>query len=116
MLNIEKISKYIINESLSGNITRSTSIELIKELLSTKNQRKDIAVIGMALKFPQANSKEEFWDNIAKGKNCINKFPEKRKKDTEELLDESLKSDKGEFQYAPGAYLDEIDKFDYHFH
>lgn len=31
----------------------------------------DIAVIGMALKFPQADSVEEFWNNLVNGKDCI---------------------------------------------
>ncbi len=31
----------------------------------------DIAVIGMAVKFPQADSADEFWNNLAAGKDCI---------------------------------------------
>lgn len=31
----------------------------------------DIAVIGMAMKFPQADSADEFWNNLATGKDCI---------------------------------------------
>lgn len=31
----------------------------------------DIAIVGMAGRFPQANSIEEFWDNLIQGKDCI---------------------------------------------
>lgn len=33
-----------------------------------------IAIIGMALKFPKASSPEEFWNNIYRGRNCIENF------------------------------------------
>ena len=34
-----------------------------------------IAVIGMAGRFPQAHNLQEFWENIAHGKNCITQVP-----------------------------------------
>jgi acyl transferase domain-containing protein/enoyl-CoA hydratase/carnithine racemase/acyl carrier protein len=37
-----------------------------------------IAVIGMAGQFPQAKNLEEFWQNIAQGKNCISRIPSDR--------------------------------------
>jgi acyl transferase domain-containing protein/enoyl-CoA hydratase/carnithine racemase/acyl carrier protein/NAD(P)-dependent dehydrogenase (short-subunit alcohol dehydrogenase family)/SAM-dependent methyltransferase/ribosomal protein S18 acetylase RimI-like enzyme len=37
-----------------------------------------IAVIGMAGQFPEAGNVEEYWQNIARGKNCIREIPQKR--------------------------------------
>jgi enoyl-CoA hydratase/carnithine racemase/acyl carrier protein len=37
-----------------------------------------IAVIGMAGQFPQAKNLEEFWRNIAEGRNCITEVPQRR--------------------------------------
>ena len=37
-----------------------------------------IAVIGMAGQFPQARNLEEFWQNIAEGRNCITQIPHDR--------------------------------------
>jgi acyl transferase domain-containing protein/enoyl-CoA hydratase/carnithine racemase/acyl carrier protein/SAM-dependent methyltransferase/ribosomal protein S18 acetylase RimI-like enzyme len=37
-----------------------------------------IAVIGMAGQFPQARNVEEFWQNIAGGRNCITEVPRPR--------------------------------------
>jgi acyl transferase domain-containing protein/enoyl-CoA hydratase/carnithine racemase/acyl carrier protein len=42
------------------------------------HQLAPIAVIGMAGQFPQANNLDEFWENIAEGKNCISRIPESR--------------------------------------
>ncbi len=42
------------------------------------NQSQPIAVIGAAGQFPQAKNLEEFWQNIAQGKNCVNEIPHKR--------------------------------------
>ncbi len=37
-----------------------------------------IAVIGIGCKFPGAADKEEFWDNLRKGKNHIKEVPDSR--------------------------------------
>jgi acyl transferase domain-containing protein/enoyl-CoA hydratase/carnithine racemase/acyl carrier protein/SAM-dependent methyltransferase len=37
-----------------------------------------IAVIGMAGQFPQARNLDEFWQNIAEGRNCITEVPRGR--------------------------------------
>src|SRR6266498_923953 len=37
-----------------------------------------IALIGMAGQFPQAKNLEEFWQNIAEGRNCITQVPSHR--------------------------------------
>jgi acyl transferase domain-containing protein/enoyl-CoA hydratase/carnithine racemase/acyl carrier protein len=37
-----------------------------------------VAIIGMAGQFPQANDIDEFWQNIAMGKNCIGRVPPER--------------------------------------
>ncbi|MBN2535916.1 MAG: hypothetical protein JXB88_23760 [Spirochaetales bacterium] len=82
---------------------------VIKELSS-----KDIAVIGIALKMPLADTVDEFWDNLAAGKDCIMEFPETRKKDADSYM-RFIDNKKGEYQYDIASYLDEIDKFDYSF-
>ncbi len=41
---------------------------------------KDIAIIGIAGKWPLANNVEEYWENIKNGKDCIQNFPYSRKK------------------------------------
>ncbi|MDG1891294.1 MAG: SDR family NAD(P)-dependent oxidoreductase, partial [Verrucomicrobiota bacterium] len=40
------------------------------------DQGDDIAIIGMAARFPNADSIDEFWENLRSGKNCIREVPE----------------------------------------
>jgi hypothetical protein len=39
------------------------------------NQREEIAVIGMACRFPQADTLEQFWQLISNGKMALSKVP-----------------------------------------
>jgi acyl transferase domain-containing protein/acyl carrier protein len=66
----------------------------------------DIAIIGMAGRFPQANNLDEFYEILRTGKDCIREVSARRKHAT--LID-SVK------EYLPCSYLDDIDKFDYSF-
>ncbi|MBV9493056.1 MAG: SDR family NAD(P)-dependent oxidoreductase, partial [Acidobacteria bacterium] len=40
--------------------------------------RQAIAIVGMAGQFPQARNLDEFWQNLAEGKNCISEIPADR--------------------------------------
>ena len=74
----------------------------------------DIAIIGMAVKFPEAENLEDFWNLMKDGKDLIKDFPTLRRKDIENYLT-FLGIPKSEIKFQKGAYLKEIDKFDYKF-
>jgi acyl transferase domain-containing protein/cation diffusion facilitator CzcD-associated flavoprotein CzcO/acyl carrier protein/SAM-dependent methyltransferase len=57
---------------------RKQGILSVPSINSLTFQAKPIAVIGMAGQFPQANNLEEFWNNIAEGKNCISQISKDR--------------------------------------
>ncbi len=38
-----------------------------------------VAITGIALRFPHANSREEFWDNLCSKKDCISKISARRR-------------------------------------
>ena len=42
-----------------------------------------IVIVGMACRFPEANNKEEYWDNLLAAKNCITEANRWSKKDGE---------------------------------
>lgn len=73
---------------------------------------KEIAIIGMSAKFPFADNIEAYWQNIASGLDCIGEFPNHRRQDTDSYLDYLGNVDRNYFR---GAYLSEIDMFDYSF-
>ncbi|RYP63076.1 hypothetical protein DL770_009464 [Monosporascus sp. CRB-9-2] len=66
-----------------------------------------VAIIGMACRYPEADSLEDFWDLINTGKCVIRQWPEERFKPSE-----LLREPKGPFW---GGYLRESDMFDHRF-
>ncbi|WP_421845184.1 SDR family NAD(P)-dependent oxidoreductase [Mycobacterium sp.] len=61
-----------------------------------------IAIVGVAGRFPQADSPSEFWTNLRSGTNCVRQFPEDR-------LALLPSHQRGEWY---GGFLEDIDKFD----
>ncbi|CAM4477235.1 type I polyketide synthase [Paenibacillus xylanexedens] len=84
------------------------------ELDITTYNRHDIAVIGIGAKLPTGESLDEFWKMLDYGIDCIRELPNHRKGQ----LDQYLLHKQGSLEhvrYLNGAYLDEIDEFDYSF-
>lgn len=70
----------------------------------------DVAIIGVAGRYPQARNLQEFWKNLRDGKNCITEIPQDR-------WDHSLYFDKdknkpGKTYSKWGGFLDGVDEFD----
>lgn len=74
----------------------------------------DIAIIGIALKLPMADTAEEFWSNLRMGIDCIREIPDSRKQDTDNYF-RFLGKDPSTVCYSEAAYIEGIDKFDYNF-
>ncbi|WP_342552913.1 SDR family NAD(P)-dependent oxidoreductase [Paenibacillus sp. FSL R7-0652] len=76
-----------------------------------------IAIIGIAAEMPMADTAQQYWDNVVNGVDCTVDFPDARKKDMDAYhrwMNARLGSDK-EVQYLQGAFLDNIDQFDYQY-
>ncbi|HEX4714908.1 MAG TPA: beta-ketoacyl synthase N-terminal-like domain-containing protein, partial [Ktedonobacteraceae bacterium] len=73
-----KISK-VANQKLTSlrnrGILRSNSVAPASSGQPVGSSLQPIAVIGMAGQFPQARNLEEFWQNLAQGRNCISLIP-----------------------------------------
>lgn len=80
----------------------------------TKISDNDIAIVGISVKFPQISTLDEFRKALQEGIQCVSSCPEQRKGDIEDYLN-YCNSEMSERIYKQAAYLDEIDKFDYHF-
>lgn len=75
-----------------------------------KRINKDIAIIGMACKFPGAQNYREFWNNLKEGKSSISEIPQERW-DWREY--ESYTEDNREiFVSKWGGFIDHVDAFD----
>ena len=73
----------------------------------------DIAIIGMAGRYPMARDNDEFWQNLLAGRDCIIEVPADRWDHQQYLSDDP---DEPGTTYARwGGFLDDVDKFDARF-
>ncbi len=112
MSNVASISRFVLENVKSGALSKDIALNLLKELNTINEEKKsmDIAIIGIACKYPNAKNKDEFWSNITNGVNSVRKFPEERRKDIEPFFFKT-KGPADSF-YFQGGFLDDIDKFD----
>jgi len=100
-------------ETLVAKITESTkTAQSYLNHYSSKNtpQYEPIAIIGMACRFPQANTPDEFWQLLESGRDAITEVPSDRWN-----IDEYYDSDptaEGKTNTRHGAFIDGIDAFD----
>ncbi|MEJ2445685.1 MAG: polyketide synthase, partial [Exilibacterium sp.] len=73
----------------------------------------DIAVVGMAGRFPDAKNVEEFWANLVGGKNSIKEVPQDRWC-WREFWGDPL-NEEGKTNSKWGSFLTDVDKFDAQF-
>jgi acyl transferase domain-containing protein/NADPH:quinone reductase-like Zn-dependent oxidoreductase/NAD(P)-dependent dehydrogenase (short-subunit alcohol dehydrogenase family)/acyl carrier protein len=78
--------------------------------LDLADQDRDIAIVGMAGRFPQANNIDEFFENLKLGTVCITEPPSRRWSFGE--LYNPDRNAKGVSYSKWGGFLDEIDRFD----
>ncbi|WP_459212978.1 SDR family NAD(P)-dependent oxidoreductase [Aquimarina rhabdastrellae] len=104
LFSVEDITSYILSDNDSHNQKENNKI--IKKEESFSNSE-DIAIIGVSLKVPGANNKEEFWENLVNGNTHITKTPKERW-DWPENID--INGIHKGINY--GGYIKGIDKFD----
>ncbi len=78
--------------------------------LHTRPKGRDIAVIGLAGRYPGASNLAQFWDNIASGRHHFTPVPADRWPHSEIYFPEREVLGKSTIQ--TGGFLDDIDKFD----
>ncbi|BCJ94415.1 hypothetical protein acsn021_19840 [Anaerocolumna cellulosilytica] len=92
-------------------VTVYKSMEAISKV--PDNKKEDIAIIGMALRFPGADSPEAFWENLSEGKHAIHAGLDTRWKKEDICRQFSIEVDKLDKVYTcVGGYLEEVDTFD----
>ncbi|EMS73662.1 SDR family NAD(P)-dependent oxidoreductase [Ruminiclostridium cellobioparum] len=123
---MESVKSYILKEFESKKLTQEETKKMLTELMekaAPETVHEDIAIIGMACKFPDANNVDEYWSNLKSGVNSI-KEPSKQRRDqsvqyyknkifTKYMLDMVISDDTDlDDKFSKGGYLNEIDKFD----
>jgi acyl transferase domain-containing protein len=122
------LKNFILQQVAKQAITQAEAKQYLLELNGSaetskaENSSNDIAIVGMAGKFPKAENADEFWDLLRRGINCIDDYPEARRKDfehilrnphyTEFLIGDAIKREDIPHAHARAGYLNFIDKFD----
>ncbi|WP_304364761.1 SDR family NAD(P)-dependent oxidoreductase [Brevibacillus dissolubilis] len=76
-------------------------------------RNEDIAIIGISGKYPQANTLDEFWDNLKNGKDSVTEIPKDRWDADDYFNPDPDEASKNGQMYAKwGGFLDDVDKFD----
>ena len=96
-------------EGLETYLSQSTNKITIR-----KQDKTGIAVIGMSVRMPGADSVEEFWEELKNGKDCMGILPKHRQKDALDFC-RSRKYGPKTTKFEEGGFLNQIDQFDYEF-
>ena len=72
--------------------------------------QEEIAIIGLAGKYPGADNTEEFWEVLREGKDCITEIPKERW-DYSQYFDEN-KNAVGKTYTKWGGFINGVDEFD----
>src|SRR5581483_1230789 len=76
----------------------------------TRIKQNDIAVIGIACRFPQAATYEEYWENLQLGRSCIEEVPASRWNWKTYWGDPLTEKNKTNSKW--GGFLSNVDSFD----
>ncbi|KTC78096.1 type I polyketide synthase [Legionella brunensis] len=104
-LQVSNIITYPTIHKLSRYLDGDIEAPVVKEIKAVTSQ--DIAIIGMACRFPNANSLDEYWQNLAEGKDCLTRFSPEKLKNPNKIWDKNFVPVRG--------ILTDIDKFDANF-
>ncbi|HEX8619631.1 MAG TPA: SDR family NAD(P)-dependent oxidoreductase, partial [Thermoanaerobaculia bacterium] len=72
--------------------------------------RKDIAIVGLAGRYPQAANLQEFWRNLQNGRDCITEIPAERW--DHDLYFNADPATAGKTYSKWGGFIEHVDKFD----
>ncbi|MGK5507745.1 SDR family NAD(P)-dependent oxidoreductase [Brevibacillus formosus] len=100
----------------AGSAVRKAKSRRFLQVLDTEAERpeapsrQDVAIIGLAGRYPQAEDVWEFWTRLKEGKNCITEVPKDRWNWQEFFSEE--KGKRGYMYTKWGGFIDDMDKFD----
>ncbi|MGB8956712.1 MAG: polyketide synthase, partial [Tumebacillaceae bacterium] len=76
----------------------------------TIERKQEIAIIGMACRFPDANSPEQYWQNLIAGRNSIKEIPPDRWNWQAYWGNPQKEDNKTNSKW--GGFIEDVDKFD----
>ncbi|PCI22108.1 MAG: hypothetical protein COB67_13620, partial [SAR324 cluster bacterium] len=113
ILNINETGRVADNTLHKPDLIRNSSHRPRYTSLAKANpviEALDMAIIGLAGRYPQARNIEEFWNNLRQGKDCISEVPEDRW-NWREYYTEDRNQPVAHYSKW-GGFIEDMDKFD----
>jgi len=107
ILPVTKLYQFPTVAEIAKFLNKNPTESKLKQENNTSDNSRDIAIIGMAAKFPGANTIEEFWNLLVEGRESTTFFSEP---DLDKSIPDYLRSDSS-YVKARGIITD-ADKFD----
>src|SRR5260370_34951078 len=99
-----KLARYFSSSEMVMAKDASNETGLSQIVVNRKRrQPHDIAIVGMAGRYPKANNLSEMWENLMQGKDCIEDIPADR-------YERRLQF--GSIVRYRGGFIEDVDKFD----
>jgi acyl transferase domain-containing protein len=99
-----------INRKQRSRFARTAALSAAKPGTFVPKVPGPIAIVGMSGRFPMAADVDEFWRNLAEGKDCITEIPEDRWDWREYYGDPTKEANKTNVKW--GGFIDGVDEFD----
>lgn len=110
----QKVSMAVPEQKLQKENKAVTKNRFSEKCILSEHQssvnKEDIAIIGLAGHYPEAESLDEFWINICNGKDCISEVPEERW--NHQKYFDTDKNKKGKTYTKWGGFLKDVACFD----
>ncbi|MCB0190965.1 MAG: SDR family NAD(P)-dependent oxidoreductase, partial [Anaerolineae bacterium] len=92
------------------NSSRQRWLQHTGERAAALNNSKDIAIVGLSGRYPQAETLTEFWQNLKTGRDCISEIPAERW--DRRRYDKANQHKPGQSTSKWGGFMADVDKFD----
>ncbi len=118
-----QLARFFTKASSPGPVRRNSSVDpsgwnmltplpLMSQGRRGLRTREDIAIIGLAGRYPRANDLRAFWEILKSGADCVTEIPQDRW-DIDRYYDpDPNKAMEGKMYSRWGAFVDDVDKFD----
>lgn len=101
-----------VDNSIKSQVNLRKHPRLISSHIDSQKEHTslDIAIVGLAGRYPEAKNIQEFWNNLQNGKDCITEIPKDRW-DYSIYFDED-KNKPGRIYSKWGGFMEGVDQFD----
>lgn len=107
---MNQLKNYILNEIKEKRMDIHTGTELLGDISLREDNKESIAIIGMSLRFPQADTLEEFHENLLNKTDSVREFPVDRRDICDNWLPDTFCET--EKPYQKQGYLNDVSLFD----